>query len=85
MQGVDALTNAASALEKVSPGDRYQPFCYSLLRLIRPFIERDLKSRGFDQELIDTVYQAAVSSGDLTQPWRSVLEELPRKRCDSSR
>lgn len=82
VQGVDVLMNVAIALERVNPHDRFCPFCRSLLCVVRPLIEKDLKSRGFDKDDIDAVYQARISSRDVADPPRSVLEEIVRLQSE---
>jgi len=82
MQGIDVLMKVAATLETINPSDRFCPLCRSLLCVIRPFIEKDLKSRGFDQDVIDAVYESRVASGDLANPPHSVLEEVVRLQAE---
>lgn len=75
MQGVYVLMRVAITLEQIDPKDRYRPFCRSLLRLIKPLIEKDLAGRGFDQEIVDAGYQVRTTSGYVADPPASALDE----------
>lgn len=76
MNGQTVLRSVASALESIDPEDRFCPFCYLLLRTIRPLLKESPEPGGLDDQVVEVVHEDGTRDRDLPQPPGPVLRKV---------
>ena len=76
LNGQTVLRNVVSALESIDPEDRFCPFCYLLLRIVRRFLKETPEPGSLKDKLVEVVDQPRISDRDHPEAVGPVLPEV---------